>query len=79
MVAHTGVDGYTGRDMQQFLNNRYVRLTGLTVGIAALLYSLIWIVLITVGLEDFPQFLQISLSVLGASVLVYKFFSQRIA
>lgn len=64
--------------MQQFLNNRYVRLTGLTLGLGALFFALIWLVTTTLGLKDFPVPLEAVLALLGAGVLVYKFLSQRI-
>lgn len=64
--------------MQQFFNNRYVQLAGLTLGIWALFFAVIWIFCLTVGLQDFPVFLQAILALLGAGVVVYKFLSQRI-
>lgn len=64
--------------MQQFFNNRYVRLAGLTLGIAALLFAVIWLFCQMVGLNDFPVALQLTLAFLAAGVLVYKFLSQRV-
>lgn len=64
--------------MNEFLNNRYVQLSLLTALIALFIYALIWIILSLVGLDEFPQFLRITISVLGAGLLVYKFFEQRI-
>ena len=69
---------YTVTDMQQFFNNRYVRLGGLTLGLSVLFYVVVWLFCEVVGLSDFPTFLQVSLSVLGAGVLVYRIFSRRI-
>lgn len=66
-------------NMQQFLNNRYVQLAGLTLGIGVLLWAVIWLFCTVTGLNDFPIGLQIMLAVLGAGLVVYKFFSQRIA
>lgn len=65
--------------MNEFLTNRYVRLGLLTLLLAALIYTILFIVLALVKLNDFPQFLRITISVLGAGLLVYKFFSNRIA
>lgn len=65
--------------MHEFLTNRYVRLGLLTLLLAALIYTIIFIVFSLIGLGDFPQFLRIMISVLGAGLLVYKFFAQRIA
>lgn len=61
------------------MTNRYVRLSLLTLLLAALIYTIIFIVFSLIGLGDFPQFLRITISVLGAGLLVYKFFAQRIA
>ncbi len=64
--------------MQQLFNNRYVRLAGLTAGIAALLFVVIWLFCQMTGLSDFPIGLQAVLALLAAGVLVYKFLSQRV-
>ncbi|HET7630332.1 MAG TPA: hypothetical protein VFK03_03070 [Candidatus Saccharimonadales bacterium] len=60
------------------LNNRYVQLTVLAVGLAAVIYLLIWLVVSLIGLDDFPKGLQLAVAVLGAGLLVYKFFASRI-
>lgn len=65
--------------MNEFLSNRYVQLGLLTLFLAALIYTIVYIVFSLIGLNEFPQFLRIVIAVLGASLLVYKFFSQRIA
>lgn len=65
--------------MNEFFSNRYVQLGLLTLFLAALIYTIVYIVFSLIGLNEFPQFLRIVISVLGASLLVYKFFSQRIA
>lgn len=65
--------------MNEFLSNRYVRLGLLTLLLATLIYTIIFIVFSLIGLKDFPQFLRITISVLGAGLLVYKFFAGRIA
>lgn len=65
--------------MNEFLSNRYVRLGLLTLLVAALIYTLLFILFKFVGLDSFPQFLRITISLLGAGLLVYKFFAQRIS
>lgn len=62
----------------EFLNNRYVQLALLTFGLGLLFWAIIWIVLMAVGIRDFPVFLQVVASFLGAGVLVSKFFAGRI-
>ena len=64
--------------MQQFLNNRYTKLAGLTIGLSILLYLVIWVFFKIIKLDDFPVFLQAILAVLGAGTVVYKFLFQRI-
>lgn len=64
--------------MGKFFENRYARLGALMLGVAVLIYSLIWLVLVIFNVRDFPQLIQLSLSVLGAGLLVYKFLSQRV-
>ncbi|HET8690350.1 MAG TPA: hypothetical protein VFL81_02850 [Candidatus Saccharimonadales bacterium] len=60
------------------LNNRYLQLSILTVGLAVVIYLLIWLVFSLIGLSDFPKGLQLAVAVLGAGLLVYKFFADRI-
>jgi len=64
--------------MNEFLNNRYVQLSLLTIFIAALIYTLMWVIFSLIGLGDFPQFLRVTVSILGAGLFVYKFLEQRI-
>ncbi len=64
--------------MQQFLNNRYVQLAGLTLGLAILFFLVIWVVSSVIGLKGFPLGLEVVVAVLGAGIIVYKFFSNRI-
>lgn len=62
----------------EFLNNRYVKLTLLTLGLAALIWIVLWFVFnLSIGL-DLPNGLMVFVSVLAAGYLVYQFFSQRI-
>jgi len=62
----------------EFFNNRYFQLGLLTLGLGLLFWALFWLVLMLVGLSDFPVAIQLTISFLGAGVLVYKFFSDRI-
>ncbi len=64
--------------MQQFFENRYVQLGLLTLGLGLLFWAIIWLILRALGLGDFPMALQVSVSFLGAGLLVYKFFAGRI-
>ncbi len=64
--------------MQQFINNRYVRLSGLTEGIAAIFFGIIWLVALLFNMQDFPVGLEILLAVLGAGIVVYKIFASRV-
>lgn len=62
----------------EFMQNRYVRLTALTILIGVMFWVIIWITLMLAGLNDFPVFLQMAISFLGAGLLVYKFFAPRV-
>jgi hypothetical protein len=64
--------------MQQFLNNKYVRLGALTLGIGLLLWAVIWLACMAAGLTDFPVALEAVLAFLAAGVLVYKFLAGRV-
>ena len=64
--------------MEQFFNNRYVQLAGLTLGLSALFFGVIWLIVTTIGHIDFPVPLEAVLAVLGAGAVVYKFFAQRV-
>lgn len=79
MFAFPLSDRYTGRAMQQFFNNRYVRMAGLTLGLALMFYVIIWLVFSIVGLKDFPQGIQVMFALLAAGLVVYKFLAGRIA
>jgi len=59
------------------MNNRYVQLGALTLGLAILFWLILFLVfgLLHVNL---PIGLEILLAVLGAGLIVYKFFSQRV-
>lgn len=65
--------------MQQFFNNRYVQITALTISLAIVFFLVLWLTFNLVGLGDFPIALELVLAVLGAGVLVYKFFASRIS
>lgn len=60
------------------LNNRITQLTLLTLGLGLLFWAIFWLVLRSIGLGDFPVFLQLSVAFLGAGLIVYKFFAGRI-
>jgi hypothetical protein len=60
------------------LQNRYVQLALLTIGIGLLFWAIFWLVLHTVGINDFPVILQMAVAFLGSSLLVAKFFAGRI-
>lgn len=70
---------YTVGYMQQFFNNRYVRLAGLTIGLAVLFFVIIRLVANSIGLQDFPVSLELVLAAFGAGLIVYRFFSRYIA
>ena len=59
------------------MNNRYVQLGALTLGLAILFWLILFLVfgLLHVNL---PIGLEVLLAVLGAGLIVYKFFSQRV-
>lgn len=64
--------------MQQFFNNKYIRLGALTLGIGLLLWAFVWLFCMVAGLQEFPLALQAVLSFLAAGVLVYKFLANRV-
>jgi len=67
--------GYT--DDTMLLNNRYVQLTLLWLGIATVIYIVLFLIFMSLNI-DFPVELQVLLSALSSGYLVYKYFSQRI-
>ncbi len=69
---------YTRTIMQQFFNNRYMRLAALWLGLATLLYLVEWVIFLTVGMTDFPQLFQVGLALMVSGVLVSRVFSGRI-
>lgn len=60
------------------LNNRYVQLGLLTLGLGLLFWAFFWLGLRTLGLHDFPVMLQLAVAFLGAGLIVAKFFANRI-
>ena len=58
-------------------NNRYVKLSILTLAIAVVIYIVIWLVGYVTG-AYLPSGLAIMLSLLGAGYVVYQFFAQHI-
>ncbi len=64
--------------MNDFFGNRYVQLTMLTLGLGLVFWVIIWLILFTIGMHDFPVMLEVAVSFLGAGLLVSKFFAGRI-
>lgn len=58
-------------------DNRYVKLSILTLAIAVVIYIVIWLVGYVTGVY-LPSGLAIMLSLLGAGYVVYQFFAQHI-
>ncbi len=63
--------------MNQFMNNRYVQLSGLTLGLAILFGMILWMIFYLLKVP-FPVEMLVMMSVLGAIGIVWKFFSWRI-
>lgn len=59
------------------MNNRYVQLTLLWLGIAAIIYIVLYLIFLALGFS-LPTGLQIMVSALASGYLVYRFFEQRI-
>lgn len=57
--------------------NRYVKLALLTVGLAAIIYIVVYLIFMALGLA-LPVELQIFVSILAAGYVVYQYFAQRI-
>lgn len=62
----------------QFLNNRYVQLGLLTLGLGLLFWAIFWLVLRSLGLGDFPLMLQLAVAFLGSGLIVAKFLAGRV-
>ncbi|HXH04919.1 MAG TPA: hypothetical protein VNI82_00650 [Candidatus Nitrosotenuis sp.] len=58
-------------------NNRYVQLSLLTLGIATLIYILLYLVFMALG-TSLPNGLMLMVSALTAGYIVYQYFAQRI-
>lgn len=65
--------------MNDFFSNKYTRLAMLTLGLAVLFYLVIWMIMSIVGVDFLPPFLHFMISILGAGILVAKYFAFRIA
>lgn len=65
--------------MNDFFSNKYTRLAMLTLGLALLFYLIIWMIMSIVQVAFLPPFLHLMVSVLGAAILVAKYFAFRIA
>lgn len=64
--------------MNQFMNNRYVQITGLILGLAILIYMLLWMLLALAGIRDVPSFVPVVVSLGVAIWVVWKFYARRI-
>ena len=71
-----GREMYT-TNMNEFMNNRYVQLAGLMLGLGTMFYLLLWI-LLSVTRLDIPWFVPVIISFGGAIWLVWKFFAYKI-
>lgn len=60
------------------MQNRYVQLAVLTLGLGLLFWIILWLVLMALNLRDFPVGLQLAIAFLGAGVLVAQVFARRI-
>lgn len=62
----------------EFFNNRYVQLALLTLGLGLVFWIVFWLILMVLGLQDFPVFLQLTVAFLGSALIVAKFFANRV-
>ncbi len=60
------------------LNNRYVQLMLLTLGLGLLFWAIIWLVLRALGLQDFPVMLQLAIAFLGSGLIVSRYLANRV-
>ena len=63
---------------KRFFNSRPFKLVLITLGIALVLYLLLMFIFPLINVYDFPPFLHWFFSLLGAGLIVYKFFMGRI-
>lgn len=64
--------------IKQIASNRYTRLGLLTVGLAVIFYLLLMFIFPLIMVYDFPQALHVIFALLGAGLVVYKFFAGRV-
>ena len=64
--------------MNQFMNNRYVQIAGLILGLAILIYMLLWMLFALAGIRDVPSFVPVVVSLGVAIWIVWKFYARRI-
>lgn len=62
----------------EFLNNRYVQLGLLTLGLGLLFWAVFWLGLRALGINDFPVMLQLAVAFLGSGLIVAKFLAGRV-
>jgi|GEM_PF-1535072 hypothetical protein len=64
-------------EMDSFMNNRFVQITGLTLGLALLIYIFLWIFFMLIRISV-DAGVQTVVSLLGAIFIVWKFYAWRI-
>lgn len=62
----------------QAVTSKPFKVSMTVLGLAALIYVLLWIFLPMIQMHDFPPFLQAMLSLLGAGLLSFKYLAPRI-
>lgn len=60
------------------VTSKAFKVTMMVLGIAVLIYIMLWLLLPMIQIHDFPPFLQAVLSLLGAGLLSYKYLAPRI-
>ena len=60
------------------VTSKIFKVSMMVLGIAALIYVILWIIFPIIHVYDFPPFLQAVLSLLGAGLLSYKYLAPRI-
>jgi len=63
--------------MNEFINNRYVQLASLVVGIGILFYLLVWILFRALGVE-LPWFVPFIMSFGSSTYLVWRYLAYKI-
>jgi hypothetical protein len=63
--------------MNQFINNRYVQLSSLVLGIGILFYLIIWVIFTALGVAV-PWFVPFIMSFGSSTFLVWKYLAYKI-